>query len=403
MASKRKQSVKEATPAPQVQAKKAKKDPMQEQFREIIAAWEKAPASEEVKKMLAEILPNSLGEYSDQRHKFQERVVDAVAGIMAEAEAAFSKEINDTRSQQAEAAKEKPLRDTEAAEATAKVDAAKTETQRLKVLLAESAIAFRTRTDSLADAVESKKLDAQKSQEASKKKADFETALEDLVFLKTIALEEPEAKKKHDELSLLLKKYKFEESMMIALPAALAKAPDSRGQFDTMVFEQLEAEIGKKTAEQESILVAAKPEQDKCEAVVREAQDHLNEARATQRLAAQNFDTASKHQSTCEEALNTSQKTLRGLTNSLKRLEKAVYEAEAELEIFQQGPMEAFKTLRTRTTPPPAVEQEAVQPPVVEEEAVARRPWRWSRRLKRRLLLLADRRCHCAYLLIADC
>jgi len=158
---------------------------------------------------------------------------------------------------------------------------------------------------------------------------------------------------------------------MIALPAALAKAPDSRGQFDTMVFEQLEAEIGKKTAEQESILVAAKPEQDKCEAVVKEAQDHLNEARATQRLAAQNFDTASNHQSTCEEALNTSQKTLRGLTNSLKRLEKAVYEAEAELEIFQQGPMEAFKTLRTRTTPPPAVEQEAVQPPVAEEEAEA--------------------------------
>merc|ERR1719353_2660035 len=116
---------------------------------------------------------------------------------MADAEAAFNKEINDTRAQQEEAAKEKPLREKEAAEATANAEAAKAETQRLKVLLAESAIAFRSRTDSLADAVEAKKLDAQKSQEATKKKADFEIALEDLVFLKTIALDEPEAKKKH--------------------------------------------------------------------------------------------------------------------------------------------------------------------------------------------------------------
>lgn len=370
MASKRKEVAKEATRAPHVQSKKAKRDPMAEQFREIIDAWEMAPVSEEVKKMLAEILPCSLGEFSDQRHKFQERVVDAVAGIMTEAEAAFNKEIKDTHAQQDEAVKEKPLREKEATEATANVEAAKVETQRLKTLLAESATTFRARTTSLVEAEEAKKLDAQKSQEAGKKKADFETALEDLRFLKTISAEEAEGSVKQDELVKLLKKYKFEESMLIALPAALAKPPDARGQFDLMAIGQLETEIGKKVAEQESVLLAAKPGQDKCDAVVREAQERLNESRSAQKVAARNFDTASKHQTTCEEALTVAQKAVRALANSLKRLAGAVNSAEAELEIFQQGPLETFKQLRERTTPPPVLEEEVPAPPAVEDQAM---------------------------------
>jgi len=321
--------------------------------------------------MLAEILPCSLGEFSDQRHKFQERVVDAVAGIMTEAEAAFNKEIKDTRAQQDEAVKEKPLREKEATEATANMEAAKVETQRLKMLLAESATTFRARTTSLIEAEEAKKLDAQKSQEAGKNKADFETALEDLRFLKTISPEEAkEASVKQDELVKLLKKYKFEESMLIALPAALAKAPDARGQFDLMAIGQLETEIGKKVSEQESVLLAAKPGQDKCDAVVREAQERLNESRSAQKVAARSFDTASKHQSTCEEGLTVAQKAVRGLANSLKRLAGAVNSAEAELEIFQQGPLETFKQLRERTTPPPVAEEEVPVPPAVEDQAM---------------------------------
>jgi len=366
MAPKRKEAVKEATVAPQV--KKAKKDPMAEQFREIICAWKMAPASEAVKKMLAEILPCSLGEFSDQRHKFQEQVVNEVAGIMSEAEAAFNKEINDTRTHLQEAVKEKPLREKEASEATVKVEATKTETQRQKMALADSAITFRATTTSLAEAEEAKKLDAHKSQEAGKKKGDFETALEDLRFLKTISAEE--ALGKQNELVMLLKKYKFEESMLTALPVALSKAPDARGQFDLMAIGQLETEIGNKVSEQEAILIAAKPGQDKCEAVVREAQECLNNARQAQRVAAKNFDDASKHQTCCEEALTVAQKAVRGITSSSKRLESEVYAAEAELEIFQQGPMETFKTLRERTTPAPVIEEEEVAaPPVAEEQA----------------------------------
>lgn len=367
---KKKEATKEGTSSTQLQVKKAKRDPMAEQFREIILAWEKAPVSEKVKRMLSEILPCSLGEFSDKRHKFQQDVVEAVAGIMAEAEAAFTKEISDARAQQDEAARDKPLREKEVSEATVRVEAAKLETQRLKVKLADSAVAFRAKTASLAEAEEAKKLDAQKSQEAEKKKGDFETALQDLNFLKTISAEEAEAHEKLHELVKLLKKHQFEEAVMISLPVALAKVPETRGKFDLMTIAQLEDEIGKRASEQESILIAAEPGQEKCRAAVQEAQEHLDRARAEQRVAAKSFDTASKHQATCEEALTETQKAMCSLASLLKRLESAAYAAEAELEVFHQGPMETFKTLRERTAPAPVVEEEVVASLAVEEHAI---------------------------------
>jgi len=164
-----------------------------------------------------------------------------------------------------------------------------------------------------------------------------------------------------------LKKYKFEESILIALPAALAKAPDARGQFDLMAVAQLEGEICKKIADQESILVAARPGQEKCEAVVQQMLTRLGEAKADQRTAAKIFDAASKEQAACDVTSVAAIKAVRDLASSSKHLEKAVFSTEVELELFQQGPMAAFNSLRDRATPPPVVEA----PPMVEEEVVA--------------------------------
>lgn len=126
--------------------------------------------------------------------------------------------------------------------------------------------------------------------------------------------------------------------------------------------------MAKKASEQEALLVAAGPEQEKCEATVREAQEHLDKARAEQRAAAKSFDTASKQQAACEEALTVAQTAMRSLASSVKRLENVAYAAEAELEVFHQGPMETFRRLRERTAPMPVVEEERVALLAVEEQ-----------------------------------
>jgi hypothetical protein len=364
MASKRKETIKDTTTT-----KKVKKDPaaakLSQQIKEVTDALKTASIAAEVKSMLAEVLPFSLGEYSDRRHNYQEQVIDNISNIMKDVEADLTKKADEARTKHEEALSSKPAREKEAADALAQLEAAKAETQRLKVALAGVAMAFRSAQQSLAEAEATKKADAQKSVEASKRKGHFENALGDLKYLQTAAPEDAEASGRQSGLVSMLKKYKFEESMLIALPAALAKAPDSRGQFDQMAIAQLEGEISKKISEQEAILAAAKPDQEKCEAAVRKAEDVLKSARANQREAAKKYDVASKNQATCEEASLAANKAVKDLTKVCDKLKRGVTDAEVGVELFQQGPKETFRELRERSTPPP--EEPAME--VVEEQA----------------------------------
>jgi len=198
----------------------------------------------------------------------------------------------------------------------------------------------------------------------------LETALEDLKILQTIAPEETEASKKQDQLVTQLKKYKFEESILIALPAALAKAPDSRGQFDLMAIGQLESEIIKMIAEQESILAAAKPGQEKCEADVLRAQELLDKARIDQRAASRTFDSSSQKQAACEDTSTAAQKAIRDLGKLSARLKNNLNDAEVQVELFQQGPKETFSLLREKVTPAP-VDEAAVALAMEEPGALA--------------------------------
>merc|ERR1719453_618437 len=123
-----------------------------------------------------------------------------------------------------------------------------------------------------------------------------------------------------------------------------------------MAIRQLEGEIGKMIAEQEALLTAAMPGQEKCELALKQAREHLDCLRLEQRVAAQNFDAASQHEATCEENWNEARTVVRTFTKSMEHHKEAVLNAEVELEIFQQGPMDIFADLRARTTPAPVVE-----------------------------------------------
>jgi len=362
--------------SPQKMIKKAKRDPLVEKLREVTVALSKADITRELEKMMETVLPLSLGEFSDQRHRYQEQVVEATAEILGEVERTLKQDVADKRSQRDTAVAEKPLCEREATEATSKLDAKIAEVQRLKVALAEAARAFRAAKTELDEAEEAKVKDGQKAREAEKKKSDFLGAAENLSILKTVAPEEADASKRSDELMVLLKLHKFEESMMIALPAALAKSPDARGQFDLMAITQLEGEIEKLVAEQDAILAAAAPVQAKCEAAIKAAQEQLTRAKGEQRAAAQAFDVASKEQAECEATSAAMQKAVRSNLQLSKKLESSLNDAEVEVELFEQGPRETFKSLRERITPPPmtevhAEEETASPEPMAEELAPA--------------------------------
>jgi len=370
MAPKRKEVM--ASPS---KAKKPKKDcnaeKLNQQVEEVVKALHQAEVSGAVSKMLSAIAPLSLGEFSEQRHPFQKRVVEGLGRLLNEVEAALNKEVTDKRSTRDEAASVKPLREKEAADAEEKLNAKMAEVQSAKVALAGKAMAFRAARTALAEAEEAKIIDGKNAQDAEKKKAEFNTALENLTALKETASADAEGKKRTNELMASLKKHKFEESMMIALPAALAKTPEARGQFDSVVIGQVEGELQKKIAEQDQILADAAPGQEKCIAAINEAKQSLDAARGEQRVAAQFFDNLSKEQNECSEASATAQKAVRDSASLLKKLEKTLHNAEVEVQIFEQGPRETFKQLCERSAPAPVAEEEEEEAPAAMEESAA--------------------------------
>lgn len=356
---------KEVLSSPQKQTKKAKRDPeaekLDQQLREVMAALSKAPITPQVEKMLESILILSLGEFSDQRHQFQSQVVESLRGILVEAEKGLHKEVADAKSRHSLAIDEKENIEKESEDAAVKLKLKQEEVQSLKVALAEKAMAFRAATQALEQAEEAKKLDGKKSQEAESKKKDFETGLENLNILKSALPQEGETKQKSSDLLALLSLYKFEESMMIALPAAFAKVPEERGQFDLMAMKELEGEFVKLISQQSEIIAAAVPSQEQCSAAVNEAQDTLATARAEQRTAAKSFDAASEEQATFEMVATEAQKALRELTQRTKKLQQQVTNAEVEVELFEQGPRQTFKELCDRSTPPVAPAEEEAE------------------------------------------
>jgi len=367
---------KEVFSSPQKQNKKAKRDyegeKLNKQMREVMAALSKAPITPQVEKMLESILILSLGEFSDQRHQFQSQVVESLRGILVEAEKGLQKEVADAKSRCSVAVDEKAKIEKESEDSAAKLKLKEEEVQSLKVVLAEKAMAFRAATQALEQAEEAKKLDGKKSQEAESKKKDFETGLENLNILKSAVPEEGETKQKASDLLALLSLYKFEESMMIALPAAFAKVPEERGQFDLMAMKELEGEFAKLISQQSDIIAAAVPSQEQCSAAVNTAQDSLTTVRAEQRTAAKSFDAASEEQATFEMVATEAQKALRELSQRTKKLQQQVTNAEVEVELFEQGPSQTFKELCDRSTPPvePAVAPVEEEPEMTVDASV---------------------------------
>merc|ERR1712066_792543 len=123
----------------------------------------------------------------------------------------------------------------------------------------------------------------------------------------------------------------FDESMLIALPAALAKAPDARGRFDLIAITQLETKISAMIDEQDAILAAVAPGQAKCDAAIEEANRHWVAAKDEQMRTAKAYESASNERTSCEVASKAAEKAVRDNTALLTRLDKAVRKAEVEM------------------------------------------------------------------------
>jgi chromosome segregation ATPase len=343
-------------------AKKQKK----EAWGNIANAIGQANIPEEAKTLFFDVLPLSLGEYADKRHAYQERVVDAVGNVLKDMESGLIQDVSSAQSELDAAERKKASLDVSVIETAKNLDAKTLEGQALKRHLASEAIAFRHAKEVLQETDLARQRDAAEAQVAQAKRKEFSTMLEQLEFLTEASPEEPDAQAKNAALLALVKKHAFEDSMLIALPSALRKPKETRGQFDKLTIDGLHLELTKRIAEQDSIIMTHAPTDAKHIASVETAQGALNEAITKLRASAKTFQAAHDELMAATTAEHDAKKAVRDLANTSKRLNKALSSAAAELEIFRSGPVETFNDLRQTTEPKPEAMEQAASVEIVE-------------------------------------
>jgi hypothetical protein len=315
-----------------------------------------------------------LGEFADKRHKFQERMVDAIGSVLKDLETGLIADVTNAQSERGKAESNKAGVDANVTEATKSLDAKIAQVQELKKCLANDALAFRSAKESLQDAEDSRRKEEIEVRASHKKKEEYATMLELLEFLKNAAPEDAESQKKNTSLLTLVKKHAFEDSMLIALPAALRKASDARGQFDKLTIDGLQTELNKRIAEQDANITAFAPTEQRLASAIEQARGVLDASSAKLRKSASAFQTASDEKDALTSAAAVAVKAQKDLVAAQRKLAKTCENAEAELEVFRDGPLMTYEELQAKKEPVAEIVDAAV--PVVEavEPAAEKEP-----------------------------
>jgi chromosome segregation ATPase len=334
--------------------KKAKVDEWADVSKELMKA--ELPAG--VYDMLEAILPLTLGEFADHRHKYQEQVVQALDTMMKDFEDRRSKDVMDLQANLEEANRKKPESEESRDEALRRRDEKAAEVREKKDALAAAALAFRAARAETTKAAEAKRTDEVDFNEAMKKKAEFSSMMEDLAFLRDAPVDDRQTTDKRSSLIASMRRCNFEEAMMVVLPAVFAKPPSSRGEFDDIALEGLAASLQKRLSQQETVVAEGAPLQEERRAAIVAAEDALESAEVRQVEAAESYTAVDANLQACEDEATSSSKAVREACARIKKISSSLTTAEAELEIFRDGPLANFRRLQQRVSPP-AVEEPA--------------------------------------------
>lgn len=348
------------------EAKRGKKDTIPLKCKLVAAAIDEADhLSGPCKEALAAAALPSLGVPVEERHAFQEKVVEHLGQALVTVEKAKADSLAaaDLRVAGADAEKATRLAAEEAAKESAAAKAA--ECDEKKKLLEEATGAEKAQKAALASAQKD-----QKHLEKALKKAEHEkekyTEAHGTSFK---ALSEgmyetaKDAKAYLHKVTPICKEMKLDTSLLTSLSSAVEKKKDSRGTFDDLVISQLgdalQARITGLTSEVEKAMAEYKEGADKAGA----HEADFVAAETARKAAEEASGTARAEKKTLEKDLAEKSDSLESWEDDLREMIADRDEKARELEHFRTGPLATFAALKSRsTTPPPEPEPLPVDP-----------------------------------------
>lgn len=303
--------------------------------------------------MLSAMCQSALVSCKDERHKYQDGVVDMIGNVLIGIEADINKNIADLESKLSGTDTTRADREAAVKAAEDDLEAKKKETQAKKEALAEEAAAFKSAKVKVSEAQVAEKKAGKELDELILSKDRLESTVKDL--LQPLLVEGAAGEDKQhlaDSLMAFLQKLDLDESMIKALPEAICKEPSARGSFDSDVVSSLGQELAKRTETAAAAIVAAEPAKAQSTAALQAAEASFASAKDQQHLGATDFKTARDAQTEAESALKTAKKVLADLAPEVTQIEKDLKVATKDLEDFRSGPKSSLAELRERVLPP---------------------------------------------------
>jgi len=324
--------------------------------------------------MLSSMVDGALRTCKDERHKYQESVVDMLAGILSGVEVEAKNKIEQIKENIEGMGETRLQREATAQSADVEVSSKRTLTQEHKHALAADAEAFKAAKECLAAAQAALKATCKELDAQIKAKERLQSILAD--FVKPLAegtAEADSAQRLATSLMASLSKLGLDESMMSAIPEAIVKEPSTRGAFDTSVVSGLKEELDRRIVTGDKDIAAKEPAKAEANAKVLEAQSEFEKAKEKQHKGAAAYTEARDAQKVAEDALKVANKALADADPEVKALQKELTTAEKDLEDFCNGPKHSYEELKDRVLPPaPAPEAQEAEAPeecAIEAEA----------------------------------
>lgn len=303
-------------------------------------------------RLVAQLVPHSLGVYSDERHEFQAKAVEMVGDtldrIVRKLKAAAEEATAKVSGRDAEkAAREKAVIDH-----SNKLAATKGEAAMKEAAVFQADLKLKQAKQEFAACQKTLPVPMREHKDAITKRSELEQVLTQRVLpLKVVCA----TSKSIQELVKLLRKFGVDESLLSVLPSILSKDPGERGDFGTVSMVNLENALTAKLQELTADVETIAPRVATCNAAVEVAQAAFD-------VAKNELQKSKEALKEVEDAIRTAEAELQRATRSNDNLERDMKETEASsmqhekrLAAFYAGPMKAFTSLKSLTAPPPPV------------------------------------------------
>jgi hypothetical protein len=343
----------------------SKKGPGASKLREqcgIVAdALHEADLPKDVVGMLSNrtLLKDCLAVPKEDRHTYQEQVIQMLTEVMEGLEAAFNTKIAEAEKKVAASDVDKAAKEAAEKAASEALEAKKTAAEEAKTASAEAIEAAKAAKAALQAATDAQKAGDAELEAAGSKKEKVEAGKGFLDAIKAGTVEEGKGSEAIEEVVSIAKNFGFDGTLITTLPSALGKAPGDRGTFDEMVFKQADDLLVKQIARLADTIANGETAKTARAAAVVEATTALETVEATSTAKKDAKTEAAAAQKEAETAFKAAAKEVKGHGPLIKQCQEDVETIKSDLAEFCEGPKAAFAELVAFTLIVPEAPAEA--------------------------------------------